>query len=47
MKNQFFGNFEFGKINTRDIAYSINGIAFRTNEGKYLNYNINKMDIFD
>ena len=47
MKNQFFGNFEFGKINTRDIAYSINGIAFRTNEGKYFNYNINKMEATD
>lgn len=42
--NKMFGNIEFGKINTNAIKYSINGMAFRSTEGNYLTYNIDKME---
>ena len=41
-KNMFDGimkNFKFGKINTDEIAYSMNGIAFKNGEDNYIVYN--------
>lgn len=39
MFGNMFKNMKFGKIETIDIKYSINGIAFRTTDGDYVCYN--------
>lgn len=39
MFNKIFNKYKFGKLDTKDIAYSMNGIAFRTSDGSYVVYN--------
>lgn len=39
MFNKMFSKYKFGKLDTKDIAYSMNGIAFRTSDGSYVVYN--------
>ena len=41
-KNMFgnmFKNMKFGRLNTDEIKYSFNGIAFKTSDGDYVTYN--------
>ena len=45
--NSMFKGLEFGKVNTNDIKYSINGLAFRTYNGGYATYNLEKMEATD
>ena len=42
--NKIFGNMEFGKINTNAIKYSVAGLAFRSVDGSYLTYDLDKME---
>ena len=37
-KNKFFGNVQFGKLDTDKIAYSIKGIAFLNSNSEYIVY---------
>lgn len=39
MFNKIFNKYKFGKLDTKDIAYSMNGVAFRTSDGSYVVYN--------
>ena len=39
MFNKIFNKYKLGKLDTKDIAYSMNGIAFRTSDGSYVVYN--------
>lgn len=45
--NKMFGNIEFGKVNTRDIMYSVNGIAFKSQDNRYFNYDLKNMNAID
>lgn len=39
MFNKMFSKYKFGKLDTKDIAYSMNGVAFRTSDDSYVVYN--------
>lgn len=45
--NKMFKNFEFGKINTDAIKFSINGLAFKQADGSYATYNAEKHEFTD
>ena len=45
--NNMFKNFEFGKINTNAIKFSINGLAFRQEDGSYATYDAEKHEFTD
>ena len=45
--NKMFKNFEFGKINTDAIKFSINGLAFKQEDGSYATYNAEKHEFTD
>ena len=42
--NKMFNGIEFGKINTSAIKYSVAGLAFRSVDGSYLTYDLEKME---
>lgn len=48
---KLFDNFEFGKLNTENVKYSIKGIAYRTPDGPYCNkfvaWDADKEDLVD
>ena len=43
----FMKNLEFGKINTNDLRMSINGLAYRRNDGSYATYNAKDNSFMD
>lgn len=45
--NKMFRNFEFGKINTDAIKFSINGLAFKQADGSYATYSAEKHEFTD
>lgn len=45
--NKMFKNFEFGKINTDAIKFSINGLAFKQADGSYATYSAEKHEFTD
>lgn len=45
--NKMFKNFEFGKINTDAIKFSINGLAFKQEDGSYATYDAEKHEFTD
>lgn len=45
--NKMFKNFEFGKINTNVIKFSINGLAFLQADGSYATYSAEKHEFTD
>lgn len=45
--NKIFKNFEFGKINTDAIKFSLNGLAFKMTDGSYATYDIEKKEATD
>lgn len=45
--NKIFKNLEFGKINTNDLKLSINGLAFKQEDGSYATYDIEKHEFTD
>lgn len=45
--NKIFKNLEFGKINTNDLKLSINGLAFKQEDGSYATYDIKKHEFTD
>lgn len=45
--SKMFGNIEFGKVNTKDIMYSVNGIAFKSHDNRYFTYNLKDMNAVD
>lgn len=45
--NKIFKNFEFGKINTDTIKFSLNGLAFKMSDGSYATYDIEKKEATD
>jgi hypothetical protein len=47
MKQTIFGNFSFGKISTDQFKLSMNGVAVKTNEGKYVVYNAEGNEFVD
>ena len=45
--NKIFKNFEFGKINTDAVKFSLNGLAFKMSDGSYATYDIEKKEATD
>lgn len=45
--NKIFGNVEFGKYTGNEIKMSVNGLAYLTENGKYVAYDKNKLTLTD
>ena len=45
--NKIFGNVEFGKYTGNKITMSVNGLAYLTNDNKYVAYDANKLTLTD
>jgi hypothetical protein len=45
--NKLFKNLEFGKVRSDAIKFSINGLAFKQEDGSYATYDVNKHEFTD